>query len=45
MGVELAGKQRSTKCPKHSTETHQWPGAQLCKIHHMKFCYTVYVLT
>lgn len=31
MGVELAGRQRSTKCPKHSTETQQWPRTQLGK--------------
>lgn len=34
MGVELAGRQRSSECPQHSPETHQWPSTQLCKHHH-----------
>lgn len=29
LGVGLAGRQRSAKCPKHSTEAHQRPRAQL----------------
>lgn len=37
MDVELAGRPGSSKCPKHSSEAHKWPGAQLGKKHGMKW--------
>ena len=37
MDVELAGRPRSSKCPKHPSEAHKWPRAQLGKKHSMKW--------
>lgn len=43
MGVQLAGRQRSSECPQHSPQTHQWPSTQFCKKRHSNVVF-VYAL-